>query len=65
MAFQGHKSWTPLESGDGDLGTTYRPVGLVEEDISYQGHGGGSSNWQSRSQLSPYQEDYELNPMSE
>lgn len=64
MAFQGHATWTPLETGDGDLGTTYRPVDL-EEDTSYYGHGGDHSRKPSSSQLSPYQDAYEMNDMSE
>jgi hypothetical protein len=40
MAFHGHASWTPLETGDGgDLGTTYRPVDLSKDDTAYYGHG--------------------------
>ena len=64
MDFRGQKSWTPLESGDGDLGTTYRPVDL-SGDTSYRGYGGRLSSGASLSQFIPYQEGYEMNYMSE
>lgn len=65
MAFYGKTSWTPLEGGDGDLGTTYRPVDLSHDDTEYYGHGGGGSRGDSSSQLSPYHDGYELNDLSE
>ena len=65
MTFQEHKSWTPLESGNGDLGTTYRPVELSWEDTSYYNLGGGHPRGDSSSQLSPDQDGYEMNNMSE
>lgn len=65
MAFQGHKSWTPLESSDGDLGTTYPPVDLPQDDTSYHGYDGSNAKGDSSSQLSPYLDGYEMNDMGE
>ena len=65
MAVQEHKSWGPVESGDGDLGTTSPPVDVAREDTAYYGHGGKHAQTDSVKQLSGYHDEIEMSEVSE
>ena len=65
MSFLGRTTWTPVDSGDGDLGTTRRSVDLSRDDTSYHGHGGELSKKDSASQLSRYSDGYEMKEMAQ
>ena len=65
MAFKGFQSWTPLEIGDGDLGTTYRPVDLSRENTEYFGHGENVSQGEPATPLTPYADGFEMSNLEE